>query len=251
MLDWTERTSFNRQLLISAALHFGILFALTVKTYLFPTEPTLIQQSIRVDTVALPDKLKSRSNQSAPLEKPAKPAPTPIAEPISNQKPAPMNAIPIGKSAKQIRQEALARFAAIEKLKKIEHEDTRKTMDEVQKRLDKEQVQSYKGNEISKGSAPTGTAKLQHESYAAQVGSFIKRQWGLPEWLRNARLSAEVAIKIDSRGYIIHKGFVRSSGNQTFDGLVTATIDKSSPLPPPPANLVNFYEHQGITLLFP
>ncbi len=246
--------TFKNHLTLSLLLHLAVIAFFSIKAYWFPAEPIIIQQAIRVDMVGLPDKF-SRGNPTQAAVKPS-PAPpsVPKIEPKTEEKAqvTPTSLKP-KKSAKEIREEAMRRIEAIEKLRDETPSKAPQatTMGEVVNKLSDTALKTFKGNVVSEGDASTGISQIRREHYAGTVAAHIKRLWFLPKWLEEAQLSAEVLIKIDERGLITLKQFAKSSGDQTFDGLVLSTIEKASPLPPPPRELVDFYEHQGMILIFP
>ncbi|MCB0379060.1 MAG: TonB C-terminal domain-containing protein, partial [Bdellovibrionales bacterium] len=143
------------------------------------------------------------------------------------------------KKVKEEQDSALARLRAMQKLKekKEAEEETQKV--------------EFKGNALSQGNSLTGLEKLKHESYLGDLDAHIKNFWNLPEWLASDNLSARVLLLIRKDGVIIKKSFVLKSGNTLFDQHVLGTLDKASPLPAPPDDLVNFFETKGVEVRFP
>ena len=108
-----------------------------------------------------------------------------------------------------------------------------------------------KGNTISPGTALSGLAKLQHDTYAVDLDHHIKQHWALPEWLANRDFKAQAKVYIDSRGNILGRKIIKTSGNQSYDDEVLATIDRSAPFPAPPEKFVSIVEVDGILIGFP
>jgi colicin import membrane protein len=247
--------SFSRFIILSVGFHLAIVFILSVRVMLFPAEAPISQRSVRVDVVALPEKMEPAKPQPAPKPqtkvaekkvdppKPKevpkakpKPTPKPKAKKVFSEKKAPETP---KKNVKEEQDSALARLKAMQKLK------------ESQQAKEKERAIEYKGNELSKGNSLTGLEKLHHESYLDDLDSHIRNHWNLPEWLADGNFKASVILKIDKRGGIIDKKFIVRSGNELFDQQVISTIEKANPLPEPPTHLVNFYSSRGVEIRFP
>ena len=84
---------------------------------------------------------------------------------------------------------------------------------------------------------PAGTpgVGLQFQIYHAGLRARIKKNWVLPEGLlKQADISADVAIRISRNGKIEDVYFERKSGVVPFDQEVIRTLQKSDPLPPIP-----------------
>lgn len=253
----TQKDSFSKFITLSVAFHAAILTMLTVKILFFPSTVQQHQQAVRVDVVALPEKnveppkpepkkteAVTQKEISKPEPQPQKPKPPkPESKPkVAKEKPKP---IPKKKSPKKkkpdkkVQEEqnsAIARLKAMQKLKE-QQEKTKK--------------QEYKGNLLSKGNSLTGLSKLHHDSYLDELDSHIRSFWNLPEWLANGNFKARVLLLINKDGGIQGKSFVMKSGNDLFDQHVFNTLDKASPLPPPPLNLVDFYATKGVEIRFP
>lgn len=247
-----------KYLLYSVAFHLTLALVLTVKIFVFPNVRIDTQRAVRVDFVALPDKdpvegpkgvtkeLKGEEKQAPPpppAEKTVNLADKKDTTKKSKDKEAPKEETkkkPDDTSAKD-QQNALARLQALQKIKKMKGS----------KETGPEGAQ-YKGNQISEGSSLTGVDKLQHDKYIQDtLVDHVKPNWQLPEWLANKGLSATVLIKFDESGRVLHRVFIRKSGNETFDSYVMQAIEASSPFPPPPAELISYFKVRGIGLGFP
>ncbi len=255
--------SFLRFVLLSLGFHAIILTVLTVKILFFPSVAPEYKQAVRIDVVALPEKQTDvpkiqpvkkpepvKKDPPKPKPKPKKPKPKKPKPKPKPKKPTPKKPKPLVKKpkpkkpdTKKVQDEqdsALARLKALQKMKEKENEDN----DPVKKI-------EYKGNQISKGNSLTGMAKLHHENYTNQLEGHIRSYWNLPEWLANGNLRAVIILRINSSGGIIGKEFVSTSGNELFDQHVLGTLEKASPLPAPPSNLVDLYATKGVEMRFP
>jgi TonB family protein len=203
--------------------------------------------------VGLPDKVMPD------LPPAAKPEPAPKAE---EKKPEP----PIAKVEKQklppkpIEPEAInldktknKEKAALQKLKQMQ------ALDEIQNEIENDKKKKaaeaaakfkYKGNVLAPGTELTGVNKLQSDAYLGLVHQHMLENWALPEYLKNRSLRTDVVVKFDESGNILEKAIVKASGNASFDEFVLAAIQKSSPVPPPPAKFVRISSLQGFLFHF-
>lgn len=250
--------SFQRYVLLSLGLHVSVVLLFTVRMVVFPSEPVVFQSALRVDLVALPDKLPAAPAPSAPaappaapeVKKPTPPAPPKTAEPTVNLNPPKPDAkAPAKPDPKKLEQK---QDAAINRLKQQSAIDRlERDFREAEANKVREAARTFKGNVISKGSELTGIARLEHDEYVAAVERHVRAQWALPQWLANKDLKAQVRVKFDERGHVIAKQLVRSSGNPAFDEVVMETVTKASPAPAPPEKFVRLLAHEGILFGFP
>ena len=240
-----QKDELSHGIWISAGLHVIVFIVLFVRAVIYPTsEPLVLDDVIKVDIVALPDKNIIKNNLP-PV--PAPPAPEPV-KPVEAPKPAPPTA-----KAEPPKPEA----------PKVNLNKTHKTQDEALKRIEalnkiesmmKNQPtkapapQPIKGNQISTGAGLKGIARIEHESYLRSVDASIKSHWALPGWMANANLSARVRLFIDSSGNVVRKSITRTSHNEMYDARVLAAIEAASPLPAPPAELANVVAVDGIEI---
>lgn len=223
----------------SAGAHVAIVLLFTLKIFLFSDESTLHQSAMRVDLVALPDKIKDM------------PAPTKVqAEPPPTQK-KPMKAEPVPEKTvvlnpkkvdiKKKQQDALNRLKQMSAIEDLEK----------QVKIEKTSAISYKGNQVVKGSDLRGLSLLQRDAYVSDVEKHIRRFWILPQWLANKDLHAKIRVRFDENGSVTGREIVRSSGNPSFDEAVMNTLEKASPVPKPPDKLQKILAYEGILVGFP
>lgn len=243
MTSSTFNFQFNRDFYkgigISLGFHLALLLFFTVRAFLVPEMNLIHESAVRVDIVDLPDKITKR---------PTPPAPTP--QPDSEKKlnpptpPLPNEAVNLDKTKKK-QQEALQKLKSMEALEKIKN-----SMKEEKSKTTSEPIK-FKGNILSPGSDLTGLNKLQHEEYISNLDRHIKQYWTLPEWLAKKNYKAQVNVRIDSKGQVLAKSLVKSSGNPAYDEIVLDTIMKASPFPPPPEKFLAIVEVNGIIIGFP
>ena len=235
-----QNDRFSNFILLSFVLHLGVFILFTVKILVFPSEIPIYQQSVRIDIVALPEKkplLQGKTKPMAKIQIKKKAEKPPEIKPLKLEKKKSHS-----EKKKQLKEE---QNSAIARLRALKHLETRKKSKEQPKK------QEYKGNAISEGSSLNGLEKLHHESYLNQLDRHIRNYWNLPEWLTSANLSTRVLILIDKNGDILSKNLILKSGNEFFDQNVFKTLEKANPLPPPPANMADFYSTKGVEFRFP
>lgn len=236
----------------SITAHVAVVAVFVLRMVVYPSEPLKLDDAIRVDIVALPD--KAAKLPSVPVVEPAPPPPAPQPEPAAPPQPAPpVEAVkPIAKTVKP-------------ETPKINLKKTKKAQDDAMKRLEAlEKIERMtksqspagtrpapvKGNQISRGGSLTGVIRLEQQGYLESVHSVVQARWNLPSFLSGANLKARVRIFVDGKGNVIKRTITQSSGNDIFDARLLAAIDASSPLQAPPESLVNILETDGLELGF-
>lgn len=261
---------------ISFALHALVISIFTLKTVFFDPEPIDFSQAVRVDMVGLPDKTEPKDLTVPPAqenpkpalpekepvkEKPAEKPPEKVAEKkIEKPKPEPVKLPPAKtkedginlekvKSQQQNALEKLKAMAALDKIKEQVAEEKKKAPAGTGKAATGSAP--IKGNVLSPGTSLTGLTKLQHDNYAADLDRHIKQNWAIPEWLAKRDFKAQAVVYLDSRGNILGRKIVKSSGNPSYDEEVLATIDRSAPFPAPPEKFLAVVSVDGILIGFP
>jgi protein TonB len=208
-------------------------------------------QSIRVDMVALPDKLQKIEPQPISVKEPESQTQESNKPKESEAKPLEVENSPVFVKKDRIKKEPTKakQSKALDKLKKLSALD--KIKSEIQaESLQKIKNQTVKGNQISKGNSLTGLSRLAAENYSQNIQRLIRSNWALPNYLRNKNLSSIVDLKVDNLGNVTSKEIYRSSGNITFDDLVLTTIERSTPLPKPPDEISQYFFSQGYRIEF-
>lgn len=267
----SEDEKLSRGIGVSFAVHGIILLFFTINAVFFTPEKIDFSQAVRVDIVGLPDKEPPKITAPAAKEE-AKPAPTPAAEkPVEKPPekapppPAPAPAKPEApklppkkeeaainlEKNKSKQQNAMEKLKAMAALDKIKEDVAAEKAKEAAKGKAEEAAQKIRGNVLSPGTALTGLNKAQHETYLADLNNHIKQHWALPEWLAKRDLSAQVRVQFDSRGNILSRKIVKSSGNPSYDEEVLATIDKAAPFLAPPEKFIAVFSVDGVLIGFP
>jgi len=214
---------FKRFLIISLSLHLALVLAGTVKGLFSSKDLLIVPNSVRVDMVALPDKLPENIT-------PAKPTPATKAEPVK----IPTKPQEKKENLQDSQKKALERLNAMNALDKIKKEVAQNQKSQEQAPQPTPSVPQYKGNVISSGNSFTGMSRLRVNEYLENLTSKIRENWALPQWLNNPGLKAAIVIEVDARGYIIKKEVHTSSGNSVFDSSCLAAVTDASPFEPPP-----------------
>ena len=242
-----ESRVFKKSLQYSLAAHAFILLFFTVKAFIIPSEKIDYSTAVRVDIVALPDKL-SPDTQLAPKEEAQEikeKSETKTKSDSKTEKKTEPEAISL-KKTKTKQQEALDRLKKMSALEKIKNE-----VEISKKRAEAlEKISQVKGNVLSVGSSLTGLNKLQHDEYVGILDQHIKQNWTKPKWIEK-ELRARVRVKIDENGQILSRELILSSGDPIYDETVLNTVDASVPFPKPPEKFVAIVAARGILIGFP
>jgi len=238
--QFDENRVFKNSLKYSAGLHVFIFLFFTIKAFLIPDEAINYSSAVRVDIVALPDKLDpSQIELTKPEEK---------AEPKKVAKEAEKEPDTIAiKKTKTKQQEALDRLKKMSAIDRIKNEvsSSKKKTNALEK------VSQVKGNVLAAGTSLSGLNQLQHDQYVATLDQHIKNNWTLPEWMAKKKLKARVRLKIDKNGLILSRDLIVSSGDSEYDEMVLDTIDRSAPYPHPPEKFIDIAAVRGILIGFP
>ena len=255
-----NQNSLKQSVGYSLIAHFLVFLFFTVKAVFFTGDPGIYESAVKVDLVAMPDKIDNAKTypelEPEAIEKPTEilqPKPTPASAPAPTK-------IAVKELQKNVDRDSInldaakkKQAAAMDKLKQLEAlESIQKDIesDNLKKRS-QEKPKPIKGNVLSSGSELTGVSRLQHDNYISSVEHHIRQNWALPEWLAKKNLKAQVRVRFDENGNILSKDIYRTSGNPSFDEVVMSTVEKSAPVPPPPAKFVRILSVEGILLGFP
>lgn len=239
------RDSFNKFLLISIGFHLLIILIFNVKTHFFPSKDLIIGSSVRVDMVALPDKIDSMKKATQKLvsknKKKTKKKKVKKKK-IKKKKPKKKNP-KVNLKKQQSAIEKLKAEAAIERLRKLEEE----------KASEPEETQEieFKGNRLSSGTQLEGLSQIQFERYYDELKAKLYESWSIPQWLSEGDYKAQALVSIDANGNVTAKSILTSSGNEVFDNAVFTAIDNANPFPPPPDRLKSLISGKEIVFVFP
>lgn len=264
-----EDEKLSRGLGVSFAVHAFLFSFFLLKTVFFTPESIDYSQTVRVDIVGLPDKVPPAALPPPDIEEPKATLSTKVPEvekipekpvekvvektpeilPVPKQKEPDAVSLEKTKSQQKNALDKLKAMAALEKIKaEAESERAKNAQGNGKSNLGSMKI---KGNVLSPGTSLTGIAKLQHDTYVSDLDQHIKKNWSLPEWLAKRDLTAQAVVYIDSRGNILGRKIVKTSGNPNYDDQVLETIDRSAPFPVPPEKFVAVVSVDGILIGFP
>lgn len=221
----------------SLILHVAIFLIFSVKAAFFTDEPIVINNAVRVDLVALPDKMKTDEPEAVKAE----PEKVKIEKPVAKPQEPKFDLEKIRREQKE----------AVDKLRNQKKKKVEPTEEPETKAPPAPPPSLYKGNVLSPGSEVVGVAKLEYDKYFDLARAKIKLHFVLPQWLKDTGLRTHVHVKIDERGYVIDRTLVKSSNNEIYDKLVLKAVTDASPLPPPPEKLKDILKFDGIILAYP
>jgi outer membrane biosynthesis protein TonB len=227
---------FHKFLFMSVAFHTFMILILSVNFNLSSDEEIRLPDAIRVDMIALPDKVKAQKRPAVKKQKTVK------LKKVKKKN--------IKKNIKKKQQRAIKQlqaFAALEKLKNKESKKEIKSKSEQGQPKKKE----FKGNVISTGASLDGLNRLSYDKYLLKVKEHLKSKYNIPAYLSNLELKTEIALQIDNSGFIVSKKIISTSGNNLFDQLALTAVDNSSPLPEPPERLKSILSKNSFILSFP
>ncbi len=261
-LEELEQKKLSRYVKLSIFFHVAVFLAFTLKATFFTEPPIQFEKAIRVDIVGLPDKPSAELPPApSPVAKKedAKPEPPPPPQKTETKVPpklpkvlpkVDLQAVNLDKVKNKQKQKQ-----ALQKLKQME------ALEEIQKDVETEKKKKiaqataaagakYKGNVLAPGTELTGVNKLQADNYISEVHKHMIDSWTLPEYLKNRKLRTDVLVRFDENGNILSKQVTKPSGNPAFDEFVLEAIQKSSPVPAPPAKFVRLSAVQGFLFRF-
>lgn len=213
--------AFKQFVVLSLLLHLILLITITLKNIFVSGEVIELQRSVRVDLVALPDKVPEELAQPTKSKEKSKLV---DLKPKSEEKKG---------SLKEIQKKALEKLQALSALEKIKNEVRENSRRSKSVEAAPEKFQ-FKGNIISSGSDFTGLSRLRVNEYLENLKAKVHEHWILPQWLNDVSLKAEIIIVIDQRGYVIKKDVRTPSGNSVFDESCLVAVVDAAPFSSPP-----------------
>lgn len=261
-----QNDSFSKSILWSAIGHVLLLLIFGLKIYFFPDEPLNLQNAIRVDLVALPEK-----NATLPTEKATERPPTKTAK--ETPSPKDIDDVPVikkplpavkteSKPAEKIKPTeknnlSAKQMKAMDRLKSLEAIERMKSLQKIEamaKNSEKSQGGNsapVKGNILAQGDSLVGIAQINYNDYIKKMRDQTRDNWEVPEWLASLQLKVQVLVFIDESGYVLEKRILRSSGNDVFDGKALEAVARSSPYSAPPERIQGVVKNRGVVFNFP
>lgn len=235
--------------------HGAISVVAILSWVVFPSKPIVLNPSIRVDLVGLPDIAKKDLAKFTPSEfeeldkklteagQKAKESLKELKKPDPPKPPEePDDTMAMKEEKKSSKDKSKKDLkSAIDRIKALQDIE-----DDVKKSSPQKKIIA-KGNVLSKGTDLEGEQTESVENYGDKMRSRLRQHWDLPVWLSRQNLSAQVVVFLDPQGSVLNMVFRKASGNEQFDDFVKKTIQKSQPFPPPPSEILR----GGVTLGFP
>lgn len=252
---------FMRPLLWSTVIHLLVFLIFTVKTFFWDEKPEPYQAAIKVDLIALPDKVVAPPVQNMDTQaKEDQSLKNKVKEKNIEKEKSIEPEIVLKAKKKEVKDKndhsKMSASEAIDKIKKklaidkIKEDLKSQERQELSQKLTNK-INQYKGNVLSPGTELTGIMKLQHENYLNQIDRHVKNFWSLPEWLAKGQFKAQIKIQIDNQGLLVNAQLIKSSGNSNYDDRVLETVKQAVPFPVPPEKLQEIVKFSGVVLGFP
>jgi len=246
----------QRYLLLSLAFHLIFFSAAGLFQMVFQNHTEAFLPTIQIDMVALPDQTKNPDNNPIDFTKQVKenvkPTPPEPNAPKEERMEFAEEKKPPKKDSEKKAQSALERLREeVEKERKRKEDLLAKKKKDDLKKFEDQYRAPIRGNQVNQGTSTSGVMAATMNAYAGHVVDRVRSNWGLPPYLSNQGLRAEVRIFIDSSGNLLRYQFTQASGNQVFDDYVKASITRAAPFAPPPAEMSRGLRSGGIDLQFP
>ncbi len=250
---------FNQGILISFSAHACLVIGFVIQVTFFSDPVFDLSQAVRVDMVALPDKLNANEMpqkvqdilKEKPVEEPKKVEAKPEPEDIKKEQKAdlPKKEIKSEAEAINLKKAKTTQKTALEKLKAMSAIE--KLRQEVESEAVPKKPVVIKGRVLSAGSALTGLDKLQSDNYLQNLDSHIKQYWALPQWLANKSFKTRILVKFDANGTVLSKQIIQPSGQPAYDDYCLLAIDQASPFPKFIEKFSEKYSKDGVVVGFP
>lgn len=228
----------------------------------------LLEASVRVDMVALPDKtlkeLKSLQQLDAAASKSVKVKKTSKNKPVESPEVVkkvidtpPEKVVKFLKDKKKKTLSDMLKKYSDNKVKTAKRKPTKKPKEN---NIDKGAMSRLeglvkKGNIVKSGAAIAGTGSQQEldefEKYAVKLPEIVRPFWKLPSYLLDQGLHCRIQLFISKEGKVIRKVISESSGEKEFDQRAIRAIESVGVFPVVPDLIVKRVASGSIVLGFP
>ncbi len=260
--DQNNRTTkFSQGIVVSVVVHLLVITIYVIQVTFFSQPVFDLSQAVRVDMIALPDKLDTKEMpqkiQDILKEKPAEVKPVEPEEKESEKTPEkeiPKSALPKKESksdqdAVNLKKSKAKQKSAVEKLKAMSAIE--KLRQEAKNEPAAKKAVVVKGRIISAGTTLTGLDKLQSDNYLLNLDAHIKQFWSLPQWLINKSFRTRILVKFDASGNVLFKQIVQPSGEPAYDAYCMQAIEQATPFPKSIEKFSEKYSQDGVVIGFP
>jgi TonB family protein len=140
---------------------------------------------------------------------------------------------------------SVSKLKAIESLKSSIEKDNYLKKLKIIKGLQKTTATNGTATGISK------TIQTISNRYVSTLKELIREYWKIPAWVEGKNLKTVILVLIDDSGKVIKADFYERSGDENFDNIAFASVQKAAPFPPPPLSLKKRLKDEGVLLSFP
>lgn len=217
----------------------------------------LVQSSVRVDMVALPQKTLKE------LEAIQSSSPVVKGEPVEEKQPPKVDPTPdkgnefLKNTKKKSLADLLKGYSKNKPKIKVKKRGVRKAKTDSLSKKDRALLDSLvkRGNKIQKGEALTGQGSAEVltavQTYASKLASLTKPFWKIPSYLADRGLRARIRVYINGQGRVVRSVIYESSGEEEFDNRALAAVKRASPFPAPDKKISKNIVNGDILLGFP
>ena len=231
-LGGTEQREFRRLLVVSALAHAALGFFLAFSP---GSEVVMPQGVIAVELVSLPapaQAVTAAPRAARPAPPPPPPEPKQVVLPKETAPPKPeakSEPKPAPKPAAKPKPEPPAEPAQEREYSDVLSELRAEAGDEAPTAAPAPQQTASIGS-------PTGQpVSPEFLAWERRARIHIKQNWVVPPAFRNEPLRTGIVVELDAAGAVVGEPrIVKRSGNPWYDDGVVRSIQKASPLPPPP-----------------
>lgn len=276
LTGYSER-KFHKYFFLSLALHLTIavtlLFLRETKVLemaeIKKKNLELIQASVRVDVVAMPEHtIKELKAMQKDILRAAPKQEAPVSEPKIESKPdvveddSPKLIKEVKKKSFAERMKELSQKKTATKTKKV---DTKNLFDQSTSKPKEDSISNFarkelkdlviQGNKLAKGSAITGSGNSQDMSrfaqYVSSLPDIVRPHWRLPSYLINKDLRCRIRVYLAKSGKLIRAEIYESSGVSEFDSKALEAVKSASPFPDLGSDIGKYGASGDILLGFP
>lgn len=249
----------------SLCLHIVVVALFMLVSYVFLQDQLnirkenlkLVEASVRVDMVALPDRtlkeLRSLQQLQKSVPKKAEPVVTKSAPVPSDGK----EFIDTKKAPKKSLSDMLKKYSdkKVKQAKEVKKKKNANSNGLSGKDLSKLTELVKKGNKVKAGVALAGgdsqAILTALEEYSAKLPEIVRPYWKLPSYLIEQDLRCRIRIFLKKDGSILRKSIFKSSGDDEYDQKAMSAIKQVKSFPEVPKSIQAKVLRGAIVLAFP
>ncbi len=229
-LDTGLGKDFRRMFWVSLIAHFALLSLIVFSRRLVPPPPVYYAPpayTVDLVTIERPKPVKSpgRTRAVVPKKKTAKK----ILIPKSHKK-------KVSRTAKKVKPKPKKAVAKKKPLKKYSEREIRSRIASLKKKVAVKRIAEQEAIE-ARGKITSRLMEIKYKVYQNTIYSIIDGNYEVPRGISiQPDVVAIVTGEITKEGKIRNLALRKRSGNEAFDHAVIRSLEKSSPLPPPPGD---------------